>query len=849
MSMRRNRIIASVVSLLLFFSCVPMTNMVQAQEQMNFTQLKGKFSRILSKIAQSEDARIDGIFEKMKLTVKEETDTTGQLWTIDHFIGVLEKSIRSEYKLEDSKIKKYLDPENITVDQFVQSLQLFHLFKIFTVSERIDMVNKIEAGEIPAQLTDKEKELVAKIDSSIPELKDALVSVQPGFDLEMYAYVLLTLQGKTNKPVVIDAENGKLDVEIPESIGELSDVRGTIDKALRGLTISGYTYPGFDEMTKTFVDEVNAKLTPAQIRELKLLLAEYGLYKATAPVLADVEEQPADENGNTPLKATVTLPKANGKTQEAVVQVPLSAKVADELGLPADTQLEIKLPPLSAADGKVSLTIKKAAAAANVTKAILAIEITVEGLDGQKVTLSLPIPQGVDPSKAGAFHKNNITGRWDFREVERKGHQLEFETDLSAVAIAEAVEVPTITETTKTTNSVTLKWTSSVSGGTYEIYKGTTLVGTTEEKTYTVTDLSPSTAYTFKVRAVDSENFESDFAQKTETTSASPSSGGGVGPAASSGTTVTIKAGQSGTVKADGVTITLPTGAFGKDVKVTVKAVSSTSSLPMPSIMKLISQVFEITKDEAGKFDKPVTITLSFDKSKVDLEKYDLAIFWLDEEAKEWIQLDNVKVDLEKATVSGDVDHFTKFAVLAVEKEALVPVPAPKVELTDIKGHWAESNILKLVETGAISGYPDKTFKPNNNITRAEFATVLVKAFDLEAKTGKVFADTANHWAKDAIATAAAYGIVSGYSADTFGPNDLITREQMAAMIVKAAGLDTALTSKDFTDSKSISAWAVDAVNTAAEQQIINGYPDNSFRPQGKATRAEAVTVIVNALK
>lgn len=487
-----------------------------------------------------------------------------------------------------------------------------------------------------------------------------------------------------------------------------------------------------------------------------------------------------------------------------------------------------------------------------------AISIVIDrgpGVEAQQVILALPIPSGV--INPGAFHFKDGTGRWEYRALTEliPNQMIIFETNLSVVAVAEAVEVPTITETTKTENSVTLKWTSSVSGGTYEIYKGTTLVGTTREKTYTVAGLSPSTTYIFKVRAVNSENFESAFAEKTETTSASPSSGGGGGGGGvpSSGTTVMITAGQSGTVKADGVTITLPTGAFGKDVKVTVKAVSSTSSLPMPSIMKLISQVFEITKDEAGKFDKPVTITLSFDKSKVDLEKYDLAIFWLDEEAKEWIQLDNVKVDLEKGTVSGDVDHFTKFAVLAVEKAVPAPIPTPipvpKVELTDIKGHWAEASILKLVETGAISGYPDKTFKPNNNITRAEFATVLVKAFDLEAKTGKVFADTANHWAKDAIATAAAYGIVSGYSADTFGPNDLITREQMAAMIVKAAGLDTALTSKDFTDSQSISAWAVDAVNTAAEKEIISGYPDNSFRPQGKATRAEAVTVIVNALK
>lgn len=177
------------------------------------------------------------------------------------------------------------------------------------------------------------------------------------------------------------------------------------------------------------------------------------------------------------------------------------------------------------------------------------------------------------------------------------------------------------------------------------------------------------------------------------------------------------------------------------------------------------------------------------------------------------------------------------------------PETLPASQLRDTKGHWAEGNINKLVASSALSGYPDGTFKPDARIKRAEFATILVKAFKLEAKTGKVFADTANHWAKDAIATAAAYGIVGGYDDTTFGPEDDITREQMALMIVRAAKLDDAAGSKEFADGTAISGWAANAVNTAFENGIISGYPDNTFKPQGNAKRAEAVTVIVNALK
>ena len=100
-----------------------------------------------------------------------------------------------------------------------------------------------------------------------------------------------------------------------------------------------------------------------------------------------------------------------------------------------------------------------------------------------------------------------------------------------------------------------------------------------------------------------------------------------------------------------------------------------------------------------------------------------------------------------------EVDHFTKFAVLAVEEEQT---------LIDIKGSLGRREYKTAGEIGAIGGYPDRTFKPNNRITRAEFATILVKAFELQPQPGKVFADTAGHWARDTIATAAHYGIVNG---------------------------------------------------------------------------------------
>ncbi len=312
---------------------------------------------------------------------------------------------------------------------------------------------------------------------------------------------------------------------------------------------------------------------------------------------------------------------------------------------------------------------------------------------------------------------------------------------------------------------------------------------------------------------------------------------------------------EGGTITEHGTRIEIPAAAFDQDIKVTVQIIAEISKLPMAEKSKLASDVMEITKDKDGNFNKPVTITITFDKSKVDTNKYDLSICYLDEKDNKWIPLDNVKVDLSAGKVSGETKHFTKFVVIATEKaeakkEEPVPIgPGKVVNLNDIKGHWAEKTIAELVASGAIAGYPDGTFKPDQGISRAEFATIVVKAFQLPEKKGKVFEDTANHWAQDFIATAAANGIVSGYSDTTFGPGDSITREQMAVMIAKAAKLAEAQEGKTFADGNKVSAWAKNAVVTASEKNIISGYPDNTFRPQNNATRAEAATVIIKSLK
>lgn len=171
------------------------------------------------------------------------------------------------------------------------------------------------------------------------------------------------------------------------------------------------------------------------------------------------------------------------------------------------------------------------------------------------------------------------------------------------------------------------------------------------------------------------------------------------------------------------------------------------------------------------------------------------------------------------------------------------------MKLSDISGHWAENNIKKLLIRGVIKGYPDQTFKPDNTITRAEFTSLLVKVFSLDEIGRSSFTDTRGHWAQDNISIAHHAGIVSGYDSKYFGPDDLISREAMMVMLIKAANISTNRVEVDYKDAKEISTWALPYFSTALEYNIITGYPDRLLKPKNNASRGEAVTVIIKTLQ
>lgn len=177
-------------------------------------------------------------------------------------------------------------------------------------------------------------------------------------------------------------------------------------------------------------------------------------------------------------------------------------------------------------------------------------------------------------------------------------------------------------------------------------------------------------------------------------------------------------------------------------------------------------------------------------------------------------------------------------------------------DYSDIRNHWAAADIRQLASKFVIDGQTVSSFVPGKNITRAEFAVFIARALGLtgdRSATAK-FSDVAPNTATGVyIEAATRAGIITGHTDGTFKPNDPITREQMALMMIRAmehTGNPVTLTQnantilQKFKDRNQISNVGADAVAKAVQSGIIQGRTVDTFVPRGNATRAEAVVML-----
>lgn len=177
----------------------------------------------------------------------------------------------------------------------------------------------------------------------------------------------------------------------------------------------------------------------------------------------------------------------------------------------------------------------------------------------------------------------------------------------------------------------------------------------------------------------------------------------------------------------------------------------------------------------------------------------------------------------------------------------------PTIKFIDTANHWAKSSIERAIELGIVTGFKDGSFRPNNIVTRGEFAVMLSRALGLEGD-GDTSAlrdyEKIPSWAQPHVAHIAAAGIINGFEDGTFRSNGQLTRVQVAVVIARAAGLKlNQAAALSFADAADIPTWAQQEVAAAAEAGLIQGKNGNLFDPNGTATRAEAVTLIIRLLE
>lgn len=181
----------------------------------------------------------------------------------------------------------------------------------------------------------------------------------------------------------------------------------------------------------------------------------------------------------------------------------------------------------------------------------------------------------------------------------------------------------------------------------------------------------------------------------------------------------------------------------------------------------------------------------------------------------------------------------------------------PMADFTDLDpAAWYHDGVHYCLENGLMNGVGGKLFDPNGTNTRAMIVTVLYR---LEGSPtvvgGSPYDDVPSGlWYTDAVIWASDNSIVNGYGNGTFGPNDPITREQMAAIFYRYVSFNgyEMKTSKDlsaFADSSNVSAWALTAIKWAVAEELITGVSGTSLDPSGNASRAQVATILMRFLE
>ncbi|MBU8907607.1 S-layer homology domain-containing protein [Desertibacillus haloalkaliphilus] len=177
-----------------------------------------------------------------------------------------------------------------------------------------------------------------------------------------------------------------------------------------------------------------------------------------------------------------------------------------------------------------------------------------------------------------------------------------------------------------------------------------------------------------------------------------------------------------------------------------------------------------------------------------------------------------------------------------------IPFLNIKAETTfsDVNSHWAKLEIEFLSDIGVIGGYPNGQFGVNDDIKRSEAAAIIVRELGLPTEKSTFNDVPQSHWALEEIGASAEAGIIGGYPDGEFKPEQTLSRQEMAAILVRAYEL-SGNTEVPFHDVD-LDSWAYDSIESLLANDITVGYSDQTFRPENNISRAEFSVFLARVL-
>ena len=295
----------------------------------------------------------------------------------------------------------------------------------------------------------------------------------------------------------------------------------------------------------------------------------------------------------------------------------------------------------------------------------------------------------------------------------------------------------------------------------------------------------------------------------------------------------------------DGADIPTDTDFTDLDLRVDL----DTSGIPVNVVNTITGEIgtVQITLAHNGEFGFTMTLTAPLGKENAG---YWANLYHYDESAEAMNFEAAAKID-ETGSVTIPFSHASQYAIV-IDDHSHAAVDVSDIFVDVAPNAWYKDAVQYAYDNGLMTGVSATTFAPEQTTTRAMIVSILARLEGVESAEAAGFADVSDEWYATAVNWAASVGVVNGYEDNTFRPNQPITREQLAAILMNYAsykGQDVSNRADLTTYIDQPSTWATETMQWAVAEGLISGVTNTQLQPQGNATRAQVAAILQRFLE